>query len=177
MYKKLVEDLGVWDFHNIGCIGRINSVKMTLLPRLLYLFRSLPILIKRNHLKTFQGKIIKFIWNKKGPRIASCSLFNLTTQGGLGLPNLLWYYQAARLAQLSDLYLKIEQPNWISIENQASPTFSLESLLWCPSKSRPSILCPTLSQSLAFWDSIRGLPSLISKLQPLANLFKDPIFS
>lgn len=87
MYRKLEADLKTWESHNIAWIGRINSVKMTLLPRLLYLFRSLPIPIRRDHLKTFQGKLNKFIWNKKGSRLSNRNLFNLPKQGGLGFPS------------------------------------------------------------------------------------------
>ena len=101
MYKKLESDLDEWSSHNIGWMGRISSIKMTLLPRILYLFHSLPIPIKTNHLKTFQSKLTKFVWNKNNTRVSSRSLFNLPEQGGFGLPNLLWYYKAARLAQLS----------------------------------------------------------------------------
>ena len=122
-------------------------------------------------MKSFQGKITKCIWNKKGLRVSSRCLFNLPEQGGLGVPNLWWYYQAARLAQLSDVYIKKDRPEWVNIEEQASPAYSLESLLWCIPKRRPSILSPALSQALVLWDSLRNNPSIISKGQPLADIF------
>lgn len=61
MFHKLELDLKAWSKHNLSWKGRINSIKMTLLPKLLYLFRSLPIPIKRIHIRSFQSKILKFI--------------------------------------------------------------------------------------------------------------------
>ena len=177
MYRKLEKDLKDWGTQNIGWIGRINSVKMTLLPRLLYLFRSLPIPIIKSQLKSFQGKITKFIWNNKGPRLPSRTLYNLSEQGGLGVPNLIWYYQSARLAQLSEIFLKNERPDWIDIEEQAIPNITIEDLMWSHTKKRPSILSPTLSQTLVLWDSLKNNPSLISKGRPLSNIFIDPFFT
>lgn len=50
MYRKLENDLQSWSLHNISWLGKIHSIKMTPLPRLLYLFRSLPIAIRKDHL-------------------------------------------------------------------------------------------------------------------------------
>lgn len=93
MYRKLETDLQSWSLHNISWLGKIHSIKMTLLPRLLYLFQSLPIEIRKD-LKSFQGKIIKFIWGKKGYRLARRILYSPKTRGELGLPELFRYYQA-----------------------------------------------------------------------------------
>lgn len=49
LYKKLGEDLSSWSRHDLSWLGQINSVKMTLLPGLLYLFRSLLIPRAREH--------------------------------------------------------------------------------------------------------------------------------
>lgn len=64
MYRKLETDLLTWTQHNISFLGKIHAIKMTLLPRL-HLFRSIPLAIGRDHLKSLQGNIIKFIWGEK----------------------------------------------------------------------------------------------------------------
>ena len=69
LYKKMEADLKIWSRFNLSWLGRINSVKMTLFPRILYLFRSLPIPIRRNHLKSLQSKLLKFIWGTSGYRV------------------------------------------------------------------------------------------------------------
>lgn len=118
----------------LSWLGRIHAVKMTLLPRILYLFRAIPINIIKEHLKAFQRKIIKFIWGGKGYRLQQSTLYLNRPQGGLGLPQLFWYYQSARLAQISSVYAKTERPDWIQIERQAVPSFTIDFLLWVPPK-------------------------------------------
>lgn len=163
--KKLEYDLKQWSPHHISWLGKINSVKMTLLPRLLYIFRALPIAIRKDHLSAFQNKVVKFIWGSKGHCLSRRSLFDLRTKGGLGLPNLLWYYQAARLAQISMVYAKTARPDWVEMERQAVPTYTIDFILWCTPKARPSVLSPALSKSLRIWDTLRKSPSLVSQRQ------------
>lgn len=62
MYRKSEADLKSWDKLGLSLLGRLNSIKMTLLPRILYLFRSLPIPILKEHLRLFESKILHFIW-------------------------------------------------------------------------------------------------------------------
>lgn len=53
LFKKLEADMSAWSKHDLSWLGRVNSIKMTLLPRLLYLFRSLPIPIKKAQLLNY----------------------------------------------------------------------------------------------------------------------------
>lgn len=65
MFRKLEEDLQNWSKCGLFWLGRINEVKMTLLPRLLYLFRFLPIPINKTLISKFQSKVISFVWRKR----------------------------------------------------------------------------------------------------------------
>lgn len=40
LFSKLEVDLQQWSLHNLSWLGRIHTIKMTLLLRLLYFFRS-----------------------------------------------------------------------------------------------------------------------------------------
>lgn len=109
-------------------------------------------------------------------RIPQRTLYLHRRKGGLGPPNLHKYYLAARLAQLFTIYFRYEKPDWVQIERQAVPSFTLDFLLWCPPKSRPPILAPTLSHSCANWDILRNQPTLVSSTHPLAHIFHNPEF-
>lgn len=170
MYHKLEQDLKYWSKQNLSWLGRVNAVKMTLMPRLLYLFRALPIPLRRDHLQSFQNKILKFIWGGSGYRIKQQTLYLSRKQGGLGLPHLHRYYLASRLAQLFVIYR--EKPDWIRIERQ----YTLDFLLWSIPKNRPPIMSPTLSHSFTMWDKLKSNPNLSSEMELLSHLFRNPKF-
>lgn len=97
-------------------------------------------------------------------------------KGGLGLLNLWWYYQAAQLSQFSIIYPKGPKPDWVNMEREAVPNYTLDFLLWNLPKRRPPILAPTLSHSMALCASLHKMRPLTSTWQPLAHIFHNPRF-
>lgn len=145
-----------------------------MLPRILYYCRSLPIPIKTDHLRRFQEKMIAFVWDSKGNRLVKWVLFRAPNKGGLGLYNLLRYYQAAQLTQISIVYSQIAKPDWVHMEREAVPQFKLDFLLWSHPSKRPAILAPILPHSMRIWDKLKNYPELVSPIRPLAHLFHNP---
>ena len=86
--KEIKEDLRRWKYLQCSWIGRINIVKMAILPRPIYRFNAIPIKIPAQFLNELERAIGRFIWNNKKPRIAKTLLKDKRTSGGITMPDL-----------------------------------------------------------------------------------------
>lgn len=60
LFRSIRALLTQWKKLHISLLGRIASIKMTILPKLLYLFQTLPIPIPLKHLKKLQSDLLQF---------------------------------------------------------------------------------------------------------------------
>ena len=126
LITQIKSDLTQWEILPLSLIGRIKTVRMNILPRLSYLFQSLPIWILATKFRMLDKMISAFIWQKRKPRIRQKLLLSPKEKGSLSLPSLKLYYWAAQLGSMLEWLVQDEDTNWIGLENHACLLVPLE---------------------------------------------------
>lgn len=70
--------------HEFSWSGRLAAFKMQVLPKILYLFRTLPIPLSHAYLQSLQSIISHYVWQGKNPRSRHIKLIKHRYVGGMG---------------------------------------------------------------------------------------------
>lgn len=180
-YKKLIDvlkgDLTRWDILPLSLVGRIEAVKMNLLPRLLFLFQSLPIWIPTSEFNALDKLLAKFIWQNKRARVRYKTMMLSKDKGGLSLPHLRHYYWAAQLTAVTAWIRKDSDTGWVNIEQSSLPAgTSLANLVFMTPQSQKKMRIKNtwVKHTLKVWSTVqkrfRGKATLSRAMGIVGNL-------
>ncbi len=117
LQETTTSSLECWTPLPISMIGRINILKMNILPKYLYLFQNIPLPPPPSLFTRTRKLFTNFIWQNKRPRSRLSLIYLPCDRGGLQCPNIQWYYWAAQLRSIMFYFSSENTPAWIDLES------------------------------------------------------------
>lgn len=144
---------------------------MIVRPKILYILRTLPIVLPGRIFRQFQTPMSKFIWQNKKSRLSLSIMYKRLHFGGMGLPDLKAYHIAVTLDQIRYWWHGSSEKQWIAMEADLAGIPNWKAALLDP-VGRASYLN---SYVLSIKITIRYWHSLLSSGPPKSGVSQLPI--
>ena len=92
--KEIEEDIRKWKYLSCSWKERINIIKTTILPKVIYRFNAFHNKIPTQFITDQERTILSFIWKNKNPRITKSILYKKETSGVITIPDFKLYFRA-----------------------------------------------------------------------------------
>ena len=156
LVSQIKADFHRWNSLPLSLIGRINAVKMNVLPRFLFLFQCIPLFLPKHFFKSVDQIVSTFLWRGKAPRVRKSLLHKFKFNGGLALPNFLLYYWSAHIQKLT-YWLHSPGLLWCRLEARSCSSSSPLALLTTSLPTNPSRFTnsPVVLSTIKIWFQFR----------------------
>lgn len=158
LLNKRHKNIQYWKTLPISMLGRINAIKMIFLPQLLYLLQLIPIYIPKTFFKKVDSIVTSFVWDYKNHRISKKHLCKSKINGGLALPNFLFYIWAVHIKNMNFWLEEMDQqPDWLMMEKEDCLPFEIGPIIFAPTKLHKKTYKenPIIHSGIRIWKQIK----------------------